>query len=218
MIQFNLLPDVKQEYLRSRRTKQLVVLIAFAASAVSVTALVLLLVSVKLIQVKSMHDADRDITKYSNQLKALPDIDKILTVQNQLTTLTGLHDDKAVVSRIFGYLQQTTPATVSLNSLTIDYTANTMTVSGAATALDQVNVYVDTLKQTTFTTDQNSDAAKAFSNVVLSSFGRDDKGSTFSLTFAYNPDIFNSANTVTLAVPHIITSPEQQLFQSKAGQ
>jgi Tfp pilus assembly protein PilN len=218
MIQFNLLPDVKQEYLKAQRTRQLVLLVAFVASAVSVTILVLLLVSVKLVQQKSMRDADRDITKYSNQLKALPDIDKILTVQNQLNTLTGLHDDKAVTSRTFGYLQQLTPSTVSLNSIAIDYTANTINLSGVATALDQVNVYVDTLKQTTFTTDKSDAEDKAFSNVVLASFGRDDKGATFSLTLSYKPEIFSSAGEVTLTVPQIVTGPQQQLFQSKAGQ
>jgi Tfp pilus assembly protein PilN len=217
-MQFNLLPDVKQEYLKTRRTRQLVLLIAFAASAASLTVLVLLLVSVKLVQTKSMHDADKDITKYSNQLKAIPDIDKILTVQNQLNTLTGLHDQKAVASRTFGYLQQLTPSSVSLTSMAADYTANTISLTGSALSLDQVNLYADTLKQTKFTSDKKDAEPKAFSDVVLSTFARDDKGATFTLTLTFQPDIFSSADDVKLTVPQIITSPEQQLFSSKAGQ
>lgn len=217
MIQFNLLPDVKQEYLKARRTRQLVFSISFIASAVALTVLVLLLVSVKVVQQKSMRDADADITKYGNQLKAIPDIDKILTVQNQLNTLPGLHDGKVVSSRTFGYLKQLTPNTVSISTLTLDYVANTVTLTGEASALDQVNVYVDTLKQTTFTTSEDETKTNAFDDVVMSQFTRSDKGATFTLTFSFKPEIFAGTSDATLSVPKITTSPEQLLFQKKAG-
>jgi Tfp pilus assembly protein PilN len=216
MIQFNLLPDVKQEYLKSKRTKQLVVVTSFAITATTLTVLVLLFISVKFVQQKSMQDADSDITKYSAQLKAIPNIDKILTVQNQLNTLTSLHDAKVVTSRSFGFLAQLTPSTVSISSMTADYTASTMTITGAASSLDQVNAYADTLKETTFKTAASNTEAQAFSNVVLSSFGRDDKGATYTLTLSFKPDIFSGANDVKLIVPNIVTSPQQQLFQKKA--
>lgn len=217
MIQFNLLPDVKLEYLKARRTKQLVFVVAFILSAAALAVLILVFVTVKIVQQKSLSDADEDITKYSNQLKAIPDIDKILTVQNQLNTLTVLHDDKAVSSRTFSFIRQLTPSTVTLSTLTIDYTANTVTLGGSASALDQVNVYIDTLKQTTFSDSKTKTEVKAFSDVVLSQFGRGDKGATFSLTFIFKPEIFDSADNISLAVPNIVTSPEQLLFQKKAG-
>lgn len=218
MIQFNLLPDVKQEYLKARRTRQLVVTISFVVSGVALGILVLLLVTVKFVQQKSLSDADDDIATYSKQLKDIPNIDKILTVQNQLNTLTGLHDDKAVTSRSFDYLKQLTPSTVSISTLAVDYTASTLTLTGTASALDQVNVYADTLKETTFTTDATETEAPAFSAVVLSSFGRDDKGATYTLTLSFAPEIFSNANGVKLTVPNVITSPQQQLFQQKASQ
>lgn len=218
MIQLNLLPSVKQEYLSARRTRQLVTLISFTVGAAALTILVLLLVSVKIIQQKSMKDADADINAYSRQLKAIPDIDKILTVQNQMNTLTGLHDQKVVSSRIFGYLKLLTPNTTSLNSLDIDYTANTLSLSGKASALDQVNAYADILKQTTFKTTEDDTSKAAFSGVVLSSFSRDDKGVTFTITLTFDPAIFASSGTPTLTVPRITTDPQQQLFQSKVGQ
>lgn len=216
MIQFNLLPDVKQEYLKSKRTKQLVAIISFAVTATALTVLVLLFISVKFVQQKSMDDANTDINKYSSQLKAIPNIDKILTVQNQLKTLDTLHAAKVVSSRNFGFLTQLTPATVSISSMTTDYTANTMTITGAASSLDQVNVYADTLKETTFKTTAGDGQTQAFSNVVLSTFGRDTKGATYTLTLSFSPTIFSSANDVTLVVPNIVTSPQQQLFQKKA--
>ncbi|MGH7241157.1 MAG: PilN domain-containing protein [Candidatus Saccharimonadales bacterium] len=213
MIQFNLLPDIKQEYLKAKRSRQLVVFISVIVSVTALSILVLLFVSVKVVQQKSLNDANKDITNYSSQLKAIPNIDKMLTVQNQLKTLTGLHDSKVVSSRLFGYLAQLTPSAVSISSITTDFTAYTMTITGQTSALDQVNVYADTLKETTFITDSNKTATPAFSNVVLSSFSRDDKGANYTLTLSFKPDIFSNANKVTLTVPTIATSPQQQLFQ-----
>ncbi len=216
MIQFNLLPDVKQEYLKAKRTKQLVVMISVITSGAALALLVLLLVTVDVVQKKSINDADDDITTYSKQLKAIPNIDKILTVQNQLNTLTGLHDGKAVSSRLFGYLGQLTPGTVSLSSLAVDYAANTLTLTGSATALDQVNVYADTIKATTYTTKDADTESTAFSDVVLSDFSRDSKGTAYTLTLSFKPEIFSSVSDVKLIVPNTVNSPQQQLFQEKA--
>ena len=217
MVQFNLLPDVKQEYVNARRTKQLVVLVSFVVSAAALGIMLLLLLTVDVVQKKSLHDANSDIKRYSAQLKAIPDIDKILTVQNQLNTLPGLHDKKYVVSRTFGYLAQLTPANVSISTYTADYSANTMSIVGEAPSLDQVNVYADTLKATTYKTDSSSSSKKAFTSVVLSSFGRDSKGATYTLNITFDPAILSSQNNVTLDVPNITTSAQQQLFQQQAG-
>jgi Tfp pilus assembly protein PilN len=218
MIQFNLLPGVKQEYIKARRTKQMVVLISFVVSAASLAILLLLLVTVDVVQKKSLSDANSDIKRYSAQLKSIPNLDKILTVQNQLNTLTGLHDTKPVVSRTFSYLAQLTPSTVSISSYTADHTANTMTITGEAQSLDQVNVYADTLKATRYTTDTGTGSKKAFSSVVLSTFGRDSKGATYTLSVAFDPTIFSNKSDVKLAVPNIVTSAQQQLFQKQAGE
>jgi Tfp pilus assembly protein PilN len=219
MIQFNLLPDVKQEYLKAKSSRQLVTLISVILGAASLAVLVLLFLSVKVVQHKSLSDADDDITAYSKQLKAIPNIDKILTVQNQLNTLTSLHDGKVVSSRLFSYLAQLTPSTISISDITTDYTANTITITGQASSLDQVNVYADTLKETTFATGSNESTTNdpaAFSNVVLSDFDRDDKGATYKLILSFTPDIFSNAADAKLTVPNIVTSPQQQLFQKKA--
>lgn len=217
MVQFNLLPDVKQEYVNARRTKSLVVLISFVASAAAIGIMLLLLITVDVVQKKSLHDANNDIKRYSTELKSVPNIDKILTVQNQLNTLTNLHDTKPVVSRTFGYLAQLTPAKVTIGSYTADHTANTMTITGDAPSLDAINVYVDTLKSTTYTTDSNPKSTKAFTSVVLSSFARTDSSASYTLTISFDPVIFDSKSNVTLNVPNIVTSPQQQLFQQQTG-
>jgi hypothetical protein len=213
MLQFNLLPDVKLEYVKTQRTKHLLTLLSLAAGVVGIAVLLLSVVTVDVVQKKSLHDLNKDIKKYSTQLKTTPDLNKILTVQNQLGTLTSLHDQKPVTSRLFTYISQVTPAKASLNKLTIDFTANTLTIGGKAPGLDVVSTYTDTLKATTHseTADQIG-KTHAFANVVLSSFSRDDKGATFTITCSFDPAIFNTANNVTLTVPPSSGADQSSVF------
>lgn len=211
MLQFNLLPDVKLEYVKTQRTKHLLTLLSFAASAAGIAVLLLSAVTVYGVQKKSLHDLNDDIKTYSTQLKSVPNLDKILTVQNQLSTLTSLHDQKPVTSRLFTYISQVTPAQASLNKLTIDFTANTLTIGGSTPGLDVVSTYTDTLKATKYSTGAGADT-HAFSDVVLSSFSRSDQGATFTITCNFDPAIFNSANTVTLSVPSSAASDQSSVF------
>lgn len=217
MVQFNLLPDVKLQYIKARRTKRLVTVISVVASAAALVVFLLMIVTVDVVQKKSLHDLNNDIGKYSKQLKSIPDLDKILTVQNQLNTLTGLHDQKVVSSRLFSYIGQVTPSQATISNLGIDFAANTMTLSGEAPSLDVVNGFTDTLKATTYTTDSTKNPTKAFSNVVLSAFGRDTKGATYTITLGFDPAIFNGANKVTLSIPSGTSSNTSTLFARPAG-
>lgn len=219
MIQFNLLPDVKAEYIKARRTKRLVIFISTIVGLVSVTIFLLLLVAVDVVQKKELNDANSKISSYSKQVKAVPDLDKILTVQNQLDTLTKLHDDKAVSSRLFTFIEQVTPTQASISALNIDFTQNTLSITGEAPSLDVVNAYTDTLKATTYKTDSSdTDTTPAFSAVVLSAFGRDSKGATYTITLNFDPLIFSSTNkSVTLVVPKTVAGTQQELFQKQAG-
>lgn len=218
MVQFNLLPDVKQEYIKTRRTKRLMILVSIGASGLAVFILVLLLVSVDVVQRQSLNSANSNIARYSNQIKSVKDLDKILTVQNQLNTLPGLHDQKVVTSRLFGFISQLTPNSASISKLTVDFTANTVVVTGAAPSLDAVNAFTDTLKNTTYTAGGSGANAHAFSKVVLTSFGRDNKGATYTINCDFDPVIFNSAQEVKLVVPNGTTGAQAQLFQQGGAQ
>jgi len=243
MIQFNLLPDVKIEYIKARRTKRLVTLISVGASALSVFVLLLSIVTVDVVQKKSLDDLNKDIRSNTSKLKSVPNLDKILTVQNQLNTLTGLHDKKPVGSRLFTYISQVTPQGVTMSTLKVDFTANTMTLSGAAPTLDLVNKFVDTMKATTYasytpdtagqkqqanddayyqanqkypTGDLETTTKSAFSSVVLSSFAKDSKGATYNITLSFDPAIFANTSNIELRVPSSTVSNTSILFK-KAG-
>ncbi|HTB48997.1 MAG TPA: PilN domain-containing protein [Verrucomicrobiae bacterium] len=212
MIQLNLLPDVKLEYIKAQRGRRLALSIALIVSGVSIVLLVLLL-SIDGLQKKHLNDLNRDIASESSQLQSEPQIGKILTVQNQLESLTALHAAKPAASRLFdSYLNELTPAQVSISSFNIDFTKQTMTITGTADALSSVNQYVDTLKYTTYTSGDSSTAKPAFSNVVLSNFGLNTgtkdttQAATYTITLAYDPNIFDITQSVNLSVPHLVTT------------
>lgn len=218
MIQFNLLPDVKLQFIRARRTKRLMTLVSIVVIAASLTVFTIALFSVKVVQKKSLSDLNKDISKYSASLKGTKDLDKILTVQNQLNTLSGLHASKPVATRMFTYLTQITPATATISKLNVDFVANTITVVGDAPDLNVVNTYTDTLKATTYKVAGSSvKDVHAFTGVVLSSFGRDDKKATYTITANFDPLIFNSAGEVTLVVPQGATVDPAALFQKQGS-
>jgi hypothetical protein len=211
MIQFNLLPDVKLEYVKSQRTKHLLTLVSIVVGIASLGVLAVSLFSVDVVQKKSLHDLDGDISRYSTQLKDVKDLDKILTVQNQLGTLTSLHDQKPVASRLFTYISQVTPQQADLDKLSLDFENGTITFGGSAPSLDVVSTYTNTLKSTTYKTDANG-KGHAFNNVVLSSFSRDDDGASFTITASFDPIIFQSQSTVTLTVPATADSSQSSVF------
>ncbi|MDQ5972477.1 MAG: hypothetical protein QG553_636 [Patescibacteria group bacterium] len=223
MIQFNLLPDVKLEFIKARRSKHMVLLVAAAVTAASLLIFLGLFLVVNVLQTKRISDLDKDIKKNTATLKAVPDLDKILTVQNQLGSLTALHEQKPTTSRLVDYLGQMTPATATISDIKLDLSTNSLVITGNADALSTVNKYVDTLKFTTYTVDGSSESKPAFSEVVLSGFStNEEKKVSYEIKAIFDPVIFDGTKQVVLVVPKIIstrseTAKPADLFQQPAG-
>jgi hypothetical protein len=211
MIQLNLLPDVKLEYIKAQRARRLVLTVSVLVGAVAI-ALLALLLSVDGLQKKHLSDLNRDIGSESSKLQGEPQISKILTVQNQLGSLTALHAGKPAASRLFDYLNEVTPVQVSISDFSIDFTKQTSTITGTADALSSINKYVDTLKYTTYSGGSQSGNSPAFSNVVLSSFGLNSgskdnsQAANYTITLSYDKNVFDITQKITLTVPNPITT------------
>lgn len=211
MIQFNLLPNVKVEFITAKRTKRFVLVVATSVVSGSLAVVAILATVVLVWQTASLKDLDRNIKASSSDLRSQTDINKVLTVQNQLASIDELHGQKPEVARVFGYLTQVTPSKITVATLSVDFATPTFTITGQAPSLEEVNKYVDTLK---FTTISNSDesssvesGSKAFSAVVLSSYSIDGSGASFSITLTYEPLIFSSAEaSIKLTVPQITST------------
>ncbi len=209
MIQFNLLPDVKLEYIRARRSQRLVFGVAGIVTAISV-AILLVVVSIGLAEKKHLSDVNKNIASESSDLQKKPQIDKILTVQNQLESLQKLHDTKLASSRLLDYINQVTPAEDSITELHVDFVTFKVAITGKADSLSNVNTYIDTLKFTTYNVPggDTKNPPSAFKDVVMTSFligTTENDGpktqSTYGIDFTYDPLIFDITQNVTLKVP-----------------
>lgn len=221
MIQFNLLPDVKQAYIKAKRRKHLIVTSCSSVIGVCLLILALLFGYVNFGQKQHLNALSKDINAQVKNLQDTQDLDKILTVQNQLSVLSSLHDDKPVASRLFTYLTQTTPSEISISKLDVDFQAHTMKVSGSSSTLNNVNQFADTLKFTDYTKGDDEAKQKAFSDVVLSSFGRTETAANFAIDLTFDPLIFDSSEEVKLVVPSTVTTRseiEKPVFEATENQ
>lgn len=200
MIQFNLLPDVKIEYVKAERVKRLTFLVAFIVTAVALSIFIILLFITKGVQRQQVKNVDASIKKNTALLKGIGGVDKILTVQNQLKTVKTLHSTKPESSRLYGFLDQLTPAKASITSLDVDFITSNININGTADSLQTINQFADTLKFTNYTID-NEPSKPAFKPVVLKTLTRNDKTASYNLSITFDKALFDYNKKVALVVP-----------------
>jgi Tfp pilus assembly protein PilN len=220
MLQFNLLPDVKKEYIKAKRTKRLIFSIATISAAVAVVIVLLLFSIVQFAQKKSINDLTKDIESGISELKGVDDLDKILTIQNQLNSLPGLHESKPETSRLFNYLTQITPFDVKIGTVQINFVDNTIKIEGIAPSIASVNRFTDTIKFATYTSTsgtesqtvdatQASEKLPAFSEVTTE-LSRNEERATYEINATFDPVLFNNSQTVSLIIPNTVTTRSTQ--------
>ncbi len=205
MIQFNLLPDVKMQYIKTRRSNRLVFLTSFLVAGASLALLVTLFLSIAVFQKQHLNNLSKDISGKSDELRKVPDLDKALTVQNQLNSLDALHDQKPIASKFFTHINNITPINVTISAATLDFTKNTMSLTGNAKDISLINKFVDMLKFANLevTGDQPK---KAFSKVVLASHSPGDPESnttaSFLVSLEFEAVIFDGTKDAKITVPN----------------
>lgn len=130
MLSVNLLP-VEQKSESSRRKLR-----SLVANISRLLAVVLFAIAAFLYFVTNISQANRieelqDATDTALiQLQGEPEIDKLLTLQNQLTSIPQLHNSKAVSSRLFDYLDKIVPEDVTLTDVSLDFTGTDAAAGG----------------------------------------------------------------------------------------
>lgn len=221
MVQFNLLPDVKLEYAKTQKTKRMIMLATISITALAVFIFVLMFLVVNVFQKNHLDNLKTHIGTTTKEINDVPDLEKVLTVQNQLKALPGLHESKPAAGRITDYLMQITPNDAKITDVDIDFAANTMTINGSAGSLETINRFADTLKFTDYK--EGETQKRAFSEVVLPTFGvaKDDGRVAYGLSFKFDPIIFDNKVNVQLIVPSMITTRSvtekpTELFEQKS--
>ena len=199
MIQFNLLPDVKKEYVKAKQLKNLIISISTVISIMSIVVVVILFSVVQVAQKKNITDLTEDIKTSTSELQSIDDLNKILTVQNQLSLLPGLHIVKPETSRVFGYLPLVLPQKAKVSSLNLDLKTNLLVLQGNADKIVTINAFVDNLKAVRYKIDgdNTSQEMKPFTQ-VSTQLSDDDEKASFKIDITFDPVIFDNTKEIVM--------------------
>jgi len=210
MIEINLLPNVKRELLKTRAMRNRVISISFLVGGASIAAVVVLaLIFGSQIAAEAVQNGV--IKDRNDKLMAVEDLNKVVTIQHQLTKINEQHSGKKLNSRIFDVVTAVNPVApnnVSFSDIKVNPESKTITLEGSA-----VNGYsaLETLKKTILNTKvQTTDGDKS-SEVSLTkeikdgdtSFGENSEGKKvlqFSFSFEYAEELLAPANNGTVSV------------------
>mgnify|MGYP003085980313 FL=1 len=210
MIEINLLPNVKRELLKTRAMRNRVISISFLVGGASIaTVVVLALILGSQFAAEAVQGGV--IKDRSDKLMAVEDLNKVVTIQHQLTKINEQHSGKKINSRVFDVVTAVNPVApnnVSFSDIKVNPESKTITLEGSA-----VNGYsaLETLKKTILNTKvQTTDGDKS-SEVSLTkeikdgdtSFGENSEGKKvlqFSFSFEYAEELLAPANNGTVSV------------------
>jgi len=207
MIEVNLVPDVKQELIRARRTRSMVVSIAIITMVVSGGVVALLGLYVFAGQSVRGAFADKAIKDEYADIQKVKELPNMLTIQNQLRKISETHADKTVTSRLFDVLSVIIPPApneVSLTSTKMDTETGTLTIDGqSSTGFIAYEAFKKTIAATklVYFEEGSNDAIEAdlASDITDGerSYGEDQDGRRvlrFSISFTYDEALFSPAS------------------------
>lgn len=210
MIEINLLPNVKRELLKTRAMRNRVISISFLVGGASIAAVVVLALILGS-QIAAEAVQNGVIKDRNDKLMAVEDLNKVVTIQNQLTKINEQHSRKKINSRIFDVVTAVNPVApnnVSFSNIKVNPESKTITLEGSA-----VNGYsaLETLKKTILNTKVQATDGDKSSEVSLTkeikdgdtSFGENSEGKKvlqFSFSFEYAEELLAPANNGTVSV------------------
>lgn len=218
MIQINLLPDLKKEFIKSQKTKGLVVASSILVTLCAIGLSLLLFVYVNFGQQFQINLITGDIKQKADKLAAIPGVDQYLTVQNQLTSIPQLHDQKGNYSRLFNFLKvlnPNKPNNVNLSRVQLTNADKSVTLTGTSGSFEALNVFIDTLKNAKIKYQVNGTGdpieQQMFAQVFTQDSGlgkvSDKIVVSFTVRVIYNDAVFDTRNTnVEAQVPNITTT------------
>ncbi len=201
MIEINLIPDVKQELIHAERIRSVVISASIVTGIVAIAIVVVLSAWVFGVQtVRSALD-DNSIKSGGAQLAGVQDLSKVLTIQNQLTKISQLNDEKHVDSRVFDVLAAVIPPApndVKISNLVIDAPTNNISFEGQTAGYDSLETFKKTIDGAvmTYTTDGQAQQTKLAADISTTdvSFGEDTTGQKvlrFTISFTYPDQLFS---------------------------
>jgi hypothetical protein len=213
MIEINLIPDVKQEYLKTQslRAKVTSVSILISLAALGAIAFLAAYMGTQAVREAIVDKSVQD--EYSKLVKDNPDLDNIVTIQNQLANISSLNDNKQITSRILEVLSAINPEApndVKMTSVNLDPTKQMLSIEATAkNGFQAADIFKKTILNTnvTYTADSKDVTVPLTDTVDLGevSFGTDAAGAKvlrFKLSFEYAGKLLsNQVESVKIVTP-----------------
>ena len=205
MIEINLIPDVKQELIKAQRTRTAVISGSILASIIAAGLVVVIALYVYGVQTFRSSILDGQIKDGAAKLTEVEDLSKILTIQNQLSKITALNNDKNINSRVFDMLSAVTPSgdnSVRFSQISIDSEETMIRLEGQTRAYDSMEVFKKTLRSAVIeytTADSEEKEITPLASDISTgevSYGEDSSGQKvlrFIISFTYAPELFSPA-------------------------
>lgn len=235
MIEINLVPDVKQELIKAERVRAGVISVAIIIGVVAVGVVVVLALWVFAVQAARGVISDNTIKNESQKLSNVEDISNTLTIQNQLSKLSGMHDGKSIDSRLFDILTTINPSApnnMAITNASLDSSTKTIKIEAqAVNGYPALDVFKKTINATKFQFTQDGEKQSVVLATGMSdsdrSYGEDATGAKvlrFTLTFTYPEQLFaRTAQGATIVAPERTNATDsflgvpQSLFTPKAS-
>lgn len=225
MIEINLIPDIKKEFIRAQRTRTAVISIAVLAVIIAVGISVVLVLYVFVAQALLLGHSDNRIKDESNKLAQVEDLSKILTVQNQVKQVGQTHANKSITSRLFNVLDGINPPypnDITISSVKLDTQAHTLTIQaqaeGAYRALEtyqktltaaRLNYVRDGKSTTVPLVPDTSDTGLSFTDIGYGDSSDGRKILSFKLTMTYTEELFDPAlSNITISIEGTDAKPK----------
>lgn len=216
MIQLNLVPEVKLKLIKSQRQRNLIIVISFFLVSISVGLVIITVMFVLGYQPLEISNKKQSIkTEFENLKDKEPELNKIVTLQSQLSAIDSSHENKLKTSRLIDILailsSKNTDNAVTISSFNFSKEDNSISLTARTDkkGFDAAEIFkknlealqinykeIDENGKVSKSNEDKPDPIKFASDVVLAELGTtdDQNGSnnvSFGLSFKYEPKVFS---------------------------
>ena len=203
MIEINLIPDVKKELLKAQSARAAVISGSIITSIIAGGIVVALALYVFGVQTVRQDLTTKEINDQYKTLSEVEDLSKVLTIQNQLTKMDQLNENKKIDSRIFSVLSAVVPPApndVQISQIDINAADSVITLDGQTRAFDSMEVFKKTLDSASIVYKEGDEEKTVKLTDELNagevSYGENANGEKvvmFSIKFKYPTELFSSS-------------------------
>lgn len=224
MIEINLVPDIKQEFLKTQRQRNRVISYSILAGIIAVGVVIITaLWYASMLGLGTLYS--NQIDNNSKELLGAQDLNKTVTLQSQLATIDALHSAKQDYSIIADLLEKVNPArpnNIKIVQTKVDPATRKMTITGTAeNGYQALAVLKKTIEDTKVQYTDNNEVksvqlTKKVYDAQQTTFGEDSSGKRvlqFTVGFEYAEELTKSGANVTV----IPSETKREVTDSKLG-